>query len=95
VALTEKTLDLRQKALLWKRHIWNGEGVQADGVCQEVMDALASNADPLRQALFDVTVRCTCEFRDCQYHHAARDLLGVSHQDDARGAIAKWDATRG
>jgi hypothetical protein len=37
--------ELRRMALQWERHISNGEGVQADGVCRDVMKAIAMGYD--------------------------------------------------
>lgn len=45
----------------------------------------------LRNTLFDVTVRCTCDFRDCNYHHTARSILGIPHNSERETQIEQWD----
>ena len=42
--------ELREKALKWRQCISNGEGVQADGWCREVMETLINVAATRRDA---------------------------------------------
>ena len=36
----------------------------------------------LEHVLISLLVDCTCTFNDCEIHHTARELVGLSHDPD-------------